>query len=155
MDPEQYLDALVPLALRLVVAVHDEGPDATTAALTAINALPQPDNGVHPATALIVTLAAMVDPRRSHADLLGWVRKLDPIPPPDYPVGNTLLIELGISGAVPAAALTDDEAAQVAAALVDRGWAENEIRDHMRAEWADIRRWVAAARQRNRRKAAA
>ncbi|SER95848.1 hypothetical protein SAMN05216188_11886 [Lentzea xinjiangensis] len=158
MDRATYLDNLVPLAVRLVCAVHDEGPAATTAALDAIAALDAPDD-VHPWTALAVTLAAMSDPNRGTEDTLGWVRHLDPgtdaLPIPHQNINTRLAIELALAGNLPAHALTNDEGAEVVRILLERGWPENEIRDHLDGEPALIHRWVVrehAARARGAKK---
>lgn len=151
MTPETYANNLIPLALRLVAAVHDEGPDAISGALTAIAALPTP-NGTDPNLALTVTLAAMIDPTKSATQLLDWTRNLAGALPTDLePTGNPLAIEMGLAGVLPAHALTDPEAAEVVRILVERGWAQNVIRDHMQAENKDVIRWAGTARQRIRR----
>lgn len=59
-------EALVPVAARLVAVVHDEGPDAVTAALAAVPA--------GRLDALCVVLAAMVDPDGRPSELLAWTR---------------------------------------------------------------------------------
>lgn len=158
MDRATYLDNLVPLAARLVCAVHDEGPDATTAALDAISKLDAPNN-IHPWTALAITLAAMADPNRSTEQTLGWVRKLDPgndaLPLTQPNINTTLAIELALAGNLPAIALTNDEGAAVVRELLNRGWPENEIRQHLDGEPALIHRWAVRAYNARRREAAA
>jgi len=57
--------------MRVVGAVHDEGPDDVRAAVTAALEAPTAE-GIDPTLAVIVTLAAMVDPSRSASQLLGW-----------------------------------------------------------------------------------
>lgn len=69
-----YMATLVPLAMRYVAAIHDEGPDAASEILESIYAVPRPP-GVVASRALSTVLAAMVDPTRTQEELLGWVRE--------------------------------------------------------------------------------
>uniref|UniRef100_UPI003F49745A hypothetical protein n=1 Tax=Streptosporangium sp. CA-235898 TaxID=3240073 RepID=UPI003F49745A len=55
---------LIPLAMRLVGIVHEEGPDATAEFLAGLTAEQQ--------YALPIILAAMVPDDRTPAELLGW-----------------------------------------------------------------------------------
>lgn len=68
---EQYADRLIHRAMRIVAAVHDEGPDAVYAAICHALSLKPPD-GTDPVTALAVTLAAMVDPTKTASELFLW-----------------------------------------------------------------------------------
>ncbi|HMM95378.1 hypothetical protein [Phycicoccus sp.] len=58
-------EALVPVAARLVGAVHDEGITGVSRVLA--------DLDPNHRTALCVVLAAMVDPDRTPSELLAWV----------------------------------------------------------------------------------
>lgn len=156
MDRADYLETLAPLAVRLVCAVHDEGPASTTATLAAIAALPRPEN-IDPMTALAVILAAMVDPERSVDDTLGWVRNLDHDSNPAAAITAaderaSLFVELALAGKVPARALANDEGAEVVRHLKDRGWREDQIREHLDDPQGDlVHRWVARYHSANNR----
>lgn len=146
MDRAAYLETLVPLAVRLVCVVHDEGPAAAAEVLNAVTALPAPDD-TDPMTALAITLAAMTDPTRSTEQTLGWVRKLDngpdalPIPPQN--INTTLAIEMALAGNLPAHALTNEEGAEVVRILMERdGWTEPTIREHLASDQATIHKWA-------------
>jgi hypothetical protein len=79
MTPDELGDvaeSLVPVACRLVGAVHDDGPADVARALADV----PPDR----MPALAVVLAAMVNPDRSPADLLAWVT-WDDTPPARQP----------------------------------------------------------------------
>lgn len=68
MNPEEQADlveSLVPLAARLVGAVHDDGPSEVARVLNLLAPAHYP--------AFAVVLAAMVNPDRSVVELLGWV----------------------------------------------------------------------------------
>lgn len=58
-------EAMVPVAARLVGAVHDDGPGHVARVVNSLDA--QEIRG------LVVVLAAMVDPDRTPTELLGWV----------------------------------------------------------------------------------
>lgn len=154
MDRATYLDNLVPLAARLIAVVHDEGPDATAGVLHAVATLEAPD-GTDPWTSLAIVLAAMADPNRGTEDALGWVRQFDRSPeaPPTtvQNVNTRLAIEMALAGNLRAIGLTNDEGAEVVRILLDRGWPENEIRDHLDGEPALIHRWVVCAYAARRR----
>jgi hypothetical protein len=64
---EDLAEALVPTALHLVGAVHDDGPDAVHEVIGELPAEHLP--------ALLVVVAAMVDPTRTPTQLLGWVEQ--------------------------------------------------------------------------------
>lgn len=161
MDRATYLETLIPLAVRLICAVHDEGPDATNAVLAAVHALEAPDD-TDPMTALAITLAATADPNRGTENALGWVRTLDPgadaLPIPNQPTNTRLAIELALAGNLPAISLTNDEGAEVTRILMDRGWNETEVRDHLDGDPQLVHRWanrVYGARQRTKKAEAA
>lgn len=160
MDRATYLDTLVPLAIWLIAVVHDEGPDATTAVLDAVHALPAPDD-LDPMTALAITLAAIADPNRGTETALGWVRDLDPGTPPATAADEraSLFVELALAGRVPARSLADAEGAETVRQLMQRGWPINEIRAHLDdPEGLYVKPWADreyAARQRARKNGAA
>ena len=62
---EDLAEAMVPFAMRMVGAVHDDGPGAVTEVLSEVH----PDN----LPALVVVLAAMVDPTKTPGYLLRWL----------------------------------------------------------------------------------
>lgn len=99
---EQYLAALAPLTLRLVIAVREEGPDGVQAALTAIAALPPADD-LDPAAAALVTLAAAVDPNATLRQLWGWTDRLTDGTPPAASGGQTMSMAavLCVAGLLP------------------------------------------------------
>lgn len=85
-DLADLAESLVPVASRLVGAVHDDGVAEIGRLLHAMNPCDYP--------ALCVVLAAMVDPDRSAADLLSWVTWDEDSPPtPD----STLFGDIGTS----------------------------------------------------------
>lgn len=145
MTPEQYTETLIPLCMRLVATVHDEGPDAVAGVLAAIRALPAPD-GVDPADAVAVVLAAAINPNLTANALWGWIRLAgDPnTTPATVPTGhaaNALAIEMGLSGALPLHALAESEQAVVIDTLVvTRRWSINAIAAHLDAEPAEVHR---------------
>lgn len=145
-----YADALVPLAARLVGAVHDEGPEATAEALAAVRALPAPD-GVNPDDALAATLAAMVDPTRSPRELLAWTETLDEgavaLHPEPEPRCNPLAVEMALSGRLPLHALADHEARQVVLQLRARDWPVESIAEHLDTDPASVRRFANTRRK--------
>lgn len=163
MTREQYLAALAPLTLRLVVAVHEEGPDGVQAALNAIAALP-PTDDLDPAAAALITLAAAVDPNATLRQLWGWTDRLTDNPtvaaPRDQAV--SLAAVLCVAGLLPFARLDPDE--QTEAVLLLRGPARppTEIAalfdadvEHIRAlvrraTWRDSARRRRARRRRTR-----
>lgn len=65
-------ESLVPVAARLIGAVHDDGLGEVARILHAIPPAHQP--------AMLVVLAAMCDPEQSAADALGWVTWDDEFP---------------------------------------------------------------------------
>jgi hypothetical protein len=144
VDRETYTETLIPLALRLVATVHDEGPDDITGALAAIHAITPPD-GLNTNTTLAVLLAAMVNPNRTPIELLGWTQGLTPTTS-TKPAANPLAIEMALAGVLPASALNPDEIHQVVMILIDRGYTEPTLRDHLHADHADVRRWTSRAR---------
>ncbi|MBP2331265.1 hypothetical protein JOF56_011650 [Kibdelosporangium banguiense] len=154
--PEQYADDLSHLAMRLVAAVHDEGPDDIRSAIASFFTIPTPD-GISPIVAAMTTLAAMVPPKTSRTDLLGWAERLIPTDSPPMPIEdiNALAVEMGLSGRLPAHALADDEVRQVVRELITRGWSEPDIAEHLEAERHDVRRWASTERARMRREAGA
>lgn len=148
MDRETYFEHLIPLALHLVTVVHDEGPDAIHGALAAIHAIPAPDNA-DPNTTITILLAAMVNPNQNVGELLDWTRKLLPDQIPGDPAPNPLAVEMGVSGVLPAHALSKPEMHQVVKILLDRGDGTPQILDHLPdADPADIRRTIANIRAR-------
>lgn len=76
MTPHEYAESLVPLAFRLAGAVRSQDRDQVDSAFAAVNDLPVPD-GINPAIALAVTLAAAVDPTRDANELLDWTKTID------------------------------------------------------------------------------
>jgi hypothetical protein len=72
IDYDAYAAALVPLAARLIGAVRYEGHAGSRAVFEQLRRIPPPP-GVHPAEALAVILAAMVDEDRTPNELLAWV----------------------------------------------------------------------------------
>lgn len=73
MSREELVDALVPLAAELVGTVRDYGPDDVAAVLARVPGRPPGDFG--PMDALVVVLAAMVDPDSNAAQLLAWTEQ--------------------------------------------------------------------------------
>lgn len=67
-----YAEALVPLAARLVGAVHTRDKAHIHGLFAELRRRPRLA-GVHPAEALATVLAAMVDDARPISDLLAWV----------------------------------------------------------------------------------
>lgn len=146
--PEQYADNLATLALRLVGAVHDEGPNAVRGALVACRCL-TPPRGIDPDDALIVLLAAMVDPDKRRSELLGWLTPRD-----GHPVGlipkktgdyrcNPLAVEMAISGALPARSLNPVEAREAVMVLKRRGWSPDSIALHLDTDERHITKLLA------------
>jgi hypothetical protein len=76
-----YLDRLVPLLLELVVAVRDEGSGEVRRLVTAARRLPAPQ-GVDPVEAVVVALAAAVDPEQGASAVWAWCDALVPEPQP-------------------------------------------------------------------------
>lgn len=85
------IDECRPVALDLVGAVHDEGPNDVKAALARI-----PEGGEQ---AMLVLLAAMVDPTRTPGQLLGWTEAWCTEPTPAA-LERRRLHELGLSRTV-------------------------------------------------------
>lgn len=138
MNLPDYAANLVPLAMRLVATVHDEGPQEVAGVLAAIRAL-EPPPGTDPHAALAVILAAAIDPARTTEELLGWTRPLGgPIAPervPTGPAANALAREMALAGVLPASALARDELVDVIDHLVDvRGWSFEAIAAHLDTE---------------------
>ncbi|HEU5475672.1 MAG TPA: hypothetical protein VFV67_33955 [Actinophytocola sp.] len=135
MTREQYCEALAALCLRLVGAVHTDGPNATVDTLTAIHHLPVPD-GWSVDIALPVVLAAMINPDRRLSELLGWTEQLDGGPadliPTEPPPCNPLGVEMCVAGHLPIDSLEPHEQERVARILKDRGWQPADI-----ALWVD------------------
>ncbi len=69
-----YMATLAPIAKRFVDAIHNDGIDVASEVLDTLYAVPRPP-GVVASRALMTILAAMVDPTRTHDDLLDWVRQ--------------------------------------------------------------------------------
>lgn len=67
-------ETLVPVAMRMVGAVHDDGLPEVARVMSTVAACE-----LH---ALVVVLAAMVDPERTAAELLHWVTWEDVAPTP-------------------------------------------------------------------------
>ncbi|MEU5847459.1 hypothetical protein [Saccharopolyspora shandongensis] len=136
---EDYATRLVPIAARLVAAVHDEGPDAILSALNRARALPTPADGTRVEDALPVVLAAMVDPARTPRQLLAWTTELDHGPAEllvARPLLNPAAVELGLAGRLPRHALNSAEVAEVERILRRRGWTAEEIAAHLDAAQA-------------------
>lgn len=145
---EDYAAQLVPLAVRLVAAVHDEGPNAVRKALDRARALPAPADGTRVDDALPVILAAMVDPNRSPGKLLGWTRQLDRgsaellVARPQL---NPAAVELALAGRLPRQALNRNEVTEVERILGRRGWTAAQVDAHLDTDPADVREVGAAA----------
>lgn len=92
-------ESLVPIATRLVGAVHDDGIAAVARVLSEV----APEHHA----ALAVVVAAMVDPERTPAELLSWVTWDDETPPP---VEQPTLLTLAVDPIVDVAALPRDPA---------------------------------------------
>lgn len=65
-DPDGLIEQVLPVALDVIVAVHDDGPGAVEQALRQVTSHRH-------AQALVVLLAAMVDPDRSLRETLAWL----------------------------------------------------------------------------------
>ncbi len=72
MNRDTHASSLEWLTDRIVVAVHEEDPAAIRRAVAMALSLTPPE-GVDPAVAVIVALAAQVSPDREVSDRLRWV----------------------------------------------------------------------------------
>lgn len=164
-EREHYAEDIATLAMRLVIAVHDEGPQDILDTITAAHRLTPPHN-TNPTVALAVALAAMVDPDASITGLLEWTHNLDPNPTAATNQPNALGHELALAGKLPLTALDHEPQLAVVDELLHRGWTTRDIADHtssdesiiaVRANTLAARRHRARTRQHNtaRRKTAA
>jgi hypothetical protein len=156
---EEYAEALLPLVMRLVGAVREEGPGTIRAVLNAVRATPAPDGG-DPMEALAVVLAAAVDPEKPVSELLGWVDTLKAPGPADRDVTaegvRAVMVGLAIDGLVKAVSLTEEECREAAALLMEQErWGPSRIAQHLECDKALIERWTNREyRRRQRRRAA-
>ncbi|GAB3471884.1 hypothetical protein [Actinophytocola sediminis] len=152
MTPDQYADALQPLCMRLIATVHDEGPDAVAGALAAIRALPAPQ-GIQPADAVAVILAAAVRPDATRHQLWGWTDQLGAgATVPTGHTANALAREMALAGTLPLSALTPAEAADVIDTLIGhRGWTIDATAAHLDTEPANVARIRHNQRRRHNR----
>ncbi|MCI2424119.1 hypothetical protein MOQ72_42665 [Saccharopolyspora sp. K220] len=144
---EDYAARLVPIAARLVAAVHDEGPDAVLRALNRARALPTPADGTRVEDALPVILAAMVDPTRTPRQLLAWTKRLDQGSAKllvARPRLNPAAVELALAGRLPRHALTRPEVDEAERILLRRGWTAEEIAAHLDEDQVGSEAGVAA-----------
>lgn len=155
MTPQQYAEDLLPLTMRLIAAVHDDGPNAIAEAFAAIRALPAPER-VDPDDALAVALAAAVDPTRTRGELWGWTNTLTAGPGnliPTTPTSNPVAVELGITGRLSWIGLTPPERDHVVDVLHRRDWPTDAIAAHLDTTADEIRRVRTNARGRKSRAA--
>lgn len=148
---ETYCRNLATLAMRLVGTVHDDGPNAIRAALVACRSL-TPPRGINTDDALIITLAAMVNPEHRRSELLDWLTPRDgtiatllPTKTGHYHI-NPIAIELAIHGALPAHSLNPLEAQETVTRLDRRGWSTDDIAHHLDTEPRHINQLRADAR---------
>jgi hypothetical protein len=146
-NKQGYLRSLTAMAEQIVDAVHTRGPGAITAAVATGRGLIAPEE-VDSDAALMVMLAAMVDPTRSGADLTAWTQKLDggaaylfPARPRYYRI-NEKAVGMALAGALPACALNPAELADVVSVL-SQHMSPDDIALHLGAEVAHVRRWLA------------
>jgi hypothetical protein len=134
MTPEQYCEDLTVIAMRLVGAVHDEGPEAVAAALAAARDLPAP-HGTDPNAALAVVLAAAIPTDRTRTQLWGWTLGI----PTDsiaarIPTGrqaNAFAVEMALAGHLSLKALSPAEQRTVINTLAAREWPNAAIAAHL------------------------
>lgn len=72
----RYMERMRHASELVVGAVHDETPEVTRARIWAALGLPAPE-GMSPVEALLIVLAAQVDPEASPDRRLGWTAGLD------------------------------------------------------------------------------
>ncbi|MCO1575004.1 helix-turn-helix domain-containing protein [Crossiella sp. SN42] len=155
-----YATQMVPLAARIVAAVHDDGPDELREALGRALAV-TPAAGVDPYVTLTVILAAMVDPARSPQQLLAWtgplggVDAVTPPPPSTVDIGadrarlDPRVVEFCVDGLIPASRLRPRERAEAVRILSERGFQVPEIAGKLGVTIRTVQRLRAAARQQN------
>lgn len=154
-----YVDRLVPALLGIVAAVHDEGPESVRAQVMRARRLVTP-RGVDVFEAVVVGLAAMVDPTKSAAELLGRVDALVPEPASvgsgrsHKPVFRPLLVQAVLDGSAGFSALRGRERGVVVLAWQEAGVSSREIaRRTGQREVRQVRRMVARAAGRGQRAA--
>lgn len=144
---QHYANQLTNLALQLVAAVHDDGPQAVQAALTAARKLPAP-RGIDPYDALTITLAALINPNARRSELLTHlghdIAHLYPNhrPGPEAYRCNAIAVEMALRGRLPACALNPAELVRVTAILASEGLDADDIADHLDATARDIHEWT-------------
>jgi hypothetical protein len=150
---DQYTETLIPLAMRLVATIRDEGPAEVAGVLAALRALPAPD-GTDPADAIAVVLAAAIDPDTTADRLWGWTRQFGgpTATVPTGPAANALAVEMAVAGVLPLRALNEDEQTRaVDTLIVTRQWTAAAVAAHLDAEPEDIRRIRHNSKRRNYR----
>lgn len=117
-SPEQYAETLTLAAMRLIAAVHHDGPTEVAEAIHAAHDLPAPA-GVDPAAAFAAVLAAAIPSNRTRTQLWGWTLGN---PRPGLPTGaqaHDFAVTQCIAGVLPLHALSPAEQEDVVAALRD------------------------------------
>ncbi|ACU39381.1 hypothetical protein [Actinosynnema mirum] len=141
-----YVDQLVHLAARLAASVHDRDENEIRATLATCRSL-VPPRGVDGEDALLIALAAMVDPAQSIRELVAWTAAdggllaLLPARPVSYPI-NPAAVEMAVQGELPAAALNPVELAEVVLTLTRDGRTVEQIAHLLDTEPREIRRWA-------------
>lgn len=139
LDRKSYAENLGLLAYEIVGSVHADEPDRIRQALASARVL-TPPRGVNAEDALVMTLAAMVDPEKRLSELRAlWTREertpVDVIPPPaKHYSRNPIAVEMAVAGLLPAAALNPSELARVVERLTEDGKTREHIARHLKAE---------------------
>lgn len=142
---DQYAETLVPLAMRLVGAVRDEGPETVHAILHAVRTRPAPE-GVDPIEALAIVLAAAVDPEKPASELLGWTENIESPGPTRTDIDaegvRGIMVDLAVDGHLKAASLTEEECREAVVLLMANGWGHAQIADLLECDRALVHKWA-------------
>lgn len=137
--PARYAAALLPAVTEIVQAVHERDQHAVREAIDAALAVGHRPDDIDPTTAVITILAAMVDHTATLGQLLGWVRGLQPAPPP--PSDDDHLIGLCTRGELPATELSFPQRVEAARRLAASGLEPHEIAERMRVDVRSVERY--------------
>lgn len=149
MTQDQYCDTLTLIAMRLVAAVRDEGPQDVAEAIAAAMALPAPP-GINPTVAFAVTLAAAIPADRTRTQLWGWTLGIPGAAAlPTGHAAKRFAVEMALRGHLPLSALSADEQTRVVRILAQRKWPSAMIAARLDADITTV-----AHIRRNPRKAA-